>query len=104
MSDMRPSPIIPASAWIKNIASRIAVKARPAKIILFGSYAYGKSGPDSDIDILVVMDKPHSKTKRYDLVDKAIGDHVFPVDIIIRNQKEIEQRIKVKDGFFYGYN
>jgi len=91
---------VPASVWIKDMASRIAIKARPTKIILFGSYAYGKPGPDSDIDILVVLDKPQGKTKRYDLVDKAIGDHLYPLDILVRNQKELAQRIDLEDSFF----
>ncbi len=92
--------LMPASVWIKYLAGRIAVKARPEKIILFGSYARGKPGPDSDIDILVVLDKPQEKTRRYDLVDKAVGDHLYPLDILVRNQKELAQRISLKDSFF----
>lgn len=92
--------LMPASVWIKYLAGRIAIKARPEKIILFGSYAHGKPGPDSDIDILVVLDKPQEKTRRYDLVDKAVGDHLYPLDILVRNQKELAQRISLKDSFF----
>ena len=92
--------LMPASDWIKYLADRIAIKAKPEKIILFGSYAHGKPGPDSDIDILVVLDKPPGKIKRCDLVNKAIGDHLYPLDILIRNQKELAQRISLKDSFF----
>ncbi len=27
---------------------------QPEKIILFGSYAYGRPGPESDLDLLVI--------------------------------------------------
>lgn len=91
---------IPVSVWIKDLASRIAKKTKPAKIILFGSYAHGRPGPDSDIDILVVLDKPQGKTEKYDLVDKAVGDHLYPLDILVRNQKELARRISLKDSFF----
>jgi len=28
----------------------------PEKVIMFGSYAHGEAGPDSDIDLIVVLD------------------------------------------------
>jgi len=40
---------------IQTLASKIARQFRPQKIILFGSYAEGKAGPDSDVDLLVIM-------------------------------------------------
>lgn len=40
---------------IRRLARQIAEKFRPQRIILFGSFAYGEPGPDSDVDILVVM-------------------------------------------------
>src|SRR5713226_3123762 len=42
-------------AAIRKLAQEIAEKFRPEKIILFGSYAYGKPHRDSDVVILVVM-------------------------------------------------
>jgi predicted nucleotidyltransferase len=41
-------------AVIRNYLREIAEQFRPEKIILFGSYAYGKPHKDSDVDILVV--------------------------------------------------
>ena len=39
---------------IKKIAEKIAKEYKPEKIILFGSYAWGKPGPNSDVDLFVV--------------------------------------------------
>ncbi len=43
---------------IAEIVRRIAVQFHPHKIILFGSYAYGQPRPDSDVDLMVIMDTP----------------------------------------------
>lgn len=48
---------IPQKA-IDDIIRQIAEKFRPEKIILFGSYAHGDPRPESDVDLLVVMETP----------------------------------------------
>jgi predicted nucleotidyltransferase len=40
---------------IRKFAHQIAKQFQPNKIILFGSYVYGKPNGDSDADILVIM-------------------------------------------------
>ncbi len=41
---------------IRELISQIASQFKPRQIILFGSYAYGKPSPESDVDLLVIMD------------------------------------------------
>ena len=43
------------SKKIDELVQRIVEEVRPLRIILFGSASRGKIGPDSDIDLLVVM-------------------------------------------------
>ena len=40
---------------IDDMVRRIAERFQPEKVILFGSYARGTAGPDSDVDLLVIM-------------------------------------------------
>ena len=40
---------------IKEVIDRIVKNINPEKIILFGSYASGNPGEDSDLDILVII-------------------------------------------------
>lgn len=40
---------------IYELCDRIVQEFHPERIILFGSYAYGKPSEDSDIDILVIL-------------------------------------------------
>jgi predicted nucleotidyltransferase len=42
-------------ADIEQLAGKIAREFHPEKIILFGSHARGTAGPDSDVDLLVVV-------------------------------------------------
>jgi predicted nucleotidyltransferase len=48
---------IPQKA-IDQVVEQIVEKFKPQKIILFGSYARGNPRPESDVDLLVVMDTP----------------------------------------------
>ncbi len=51
-----------AERIIKVMADRIVKKFNPEKVILFGSFARGTAGPDSDADFLVIM--PVQGTRR----------------------------------------
>jgi predicted nucleotidyltransferase len=59
-----PSPDIPLAA-IRRFARQIAERFHPDRIILFGSYAYGRPHNESDVDLLVIM-------PAYDVVAQAI--------------------------------
>ncbi len=43
------------SEHINKIIDRIVNAVHPERIILFGSAVRGEMGPDSDVDVLVVM-------------------------------------------------
>src|SRR5205823_4188290 len=47
------SPNIPMAA-IRRFAHQIGLRFKPDKIILFGSYAYGRPREESDVDLLVI--------------------------------------------------
>lgn len=96
----RTTPGRPAQRWLGQAVKRIASRVKPKKIILFGSYAHGRPRPDSDVDLLVILNKPFDRFRRYELVDKAIGDHRWPIDILVRNPKEVDYRLRIKDSFF----
>ncbi len=49
---------------IEAIVRAIAEKFSPEKIVLFGSYASGRPTPDSDLDLLVIMQTDLPRHKR----------------------------------------
>src|SRR5438105_9774805 len=82
---------------IRKFARDVAKKFHPDKIILFGSYAYGKPHADSDVDILVVMPCRNQ-------IDQACRislafDPPFPLDIIVRKPYTMNWRLKEGDSF-----
>ena len=68
-------------------------------MILFGSYAYGAPTPDSDVDLLVILDTDASATERYLAVSRSLYPRPFPVDIIVKTPGEIERALRVGDFF-----
>ena len=78
-----------------NILSDVLIKGINAKeIYLFGSYASGTAGIDSDIDILAIADL--KGVRRTDILKKArkllIGKITHPVDVLISDIKEFNVR------------
>lgn len=85
---------------IQAVADKIAKEFQPEKIILFGSYAWGKPGPNSDVDVLVIKDTPKKRWEReYELRSKLIGNHFPPLDVLIYTPTELENRKTIGDLF-----
>lgn len=84
-------PAVTASA-IPVIVERIVERFDPLKIILFGSFARGEGGRDSDIDLLVVL--PEVEDKRRAMLDvfRSLADRKVPVDVIVTDPDEIARR------------
>src|SRR5689334_17468779 len=82
---------------INQIAQRIAREFSPRRITLFGSYAYGKATEDSAVDLLVLLEgrRVHDRGIQ---IRQAI-DIPFPVDLLVRSPREVEQRIAWGDCF-----
>lgn len=80
----------PVSKTLPLAVKRIAETLDPDKIILFGSYAYGNPTPDSDVDLLVVMDTTAKSADRSWSVSRLMIPRPFPVDILVRTPDEID--------------
>lgn len=86
---------------ILKAAQSIAQAVRPEKIILFGSYAYGKPTEDSDVDFLIVH-PARTRSKRMEIALKAswaLEPRPFPVDLLVRSADKIRERVKMGDFF-----
>ena len=83
---------------IKQYVTQIADEFSPQKVILFGSYAYGKPTTDSDVDLLVIMDK-NKQMERPSLEVRNRLKPPFPLDLIVKSPKHIRKRLKMRDYF-----
>ena len=68
---------------------RLVTKARPTKVILFGSYAEGRATEESDLDLLVIEREVPSKLKEMVRLREAVGSIGLPVDIIVCSEQEL---------------
>jgi predicted nucleotidyltransferase len=85
-------------AYIRKLCKRIAEAYKPEKIILFGSHAYGKPTPESDVDLLVVMDFEGRPIEQSIKISNELGI-VTPVDLLVRTPHEVDWRVKDGDMF-----
>lgn len=86
---------------ITEIVDRILKGYKPKKVILFGSYAYGEPTEDSDIDLLIIKNTDKRPIDRWVEVKRLLRDITrnVPVAPLVYTEKEIEQRIAIKDFF-----
>jgi len=84
--------------YIRKICARIAKAYQPEKIILFGSHAYGKPTPESDVDLLIVMNfegRPIEQTLK---IHREL-EIVTPVDLLVRTPEDVKKRVAEGDMF-----
>ncbi len=88
---------IPQQA-IDSAVRQIIEQFDPQRIILFGSYAYGRPRPESDVDLLVVMDTSLKESEQAARICQAIEYH-FGLDLIVRTPTKLSQRLALGDPF-----
>ncbi len=82
-------------AWASRVADRIVERCDASRIVLYGSVARGDDGPDSDIDLLVVMPilgRRHDTSVR---ILNELRDLPVPVDIIVVDPAHLDEEASV---------
>lgn len=101
-TNMNPTGFPPVAQTLPQAIERIVAALKPEKIILFGSYADGNPTHDSDVDLLVIMETKKKRANRYLAVSSLLHPRQFPVDIIVKTPKEVEEALKGgKDNSFF---
>jgi predicted nucleotidyltransferase len=77
---------------IDRMVKRIVRRFHPEKVILFGSHARGDAGPDSDVDLLVVMPVEGSIVELRLDIREALHSIPLPVDIIVTTPEDFAWR------------
>ncbi len=65
--------------------------ASPVRIVLFGSAARDEMGPDSDLDILVVVPAGVHRRKTAQKIYRRLIDIGFAIDIVVVTEEDIER-------------
>src|SRR5947209_17680653 len=83
-------PAIPEA--IHEMARRLVREFHPERIILFGSYARGTAGPDSDADLLVVMRVDGSRRRQAVEMERVLDGIGLPKDLMLATPEEAERK------------
>lgn len=84
---------------LREIRARIVDAVKPERIILFGSYAYGKPKDESDLDILVIMNSELPRYRRSISIYRCLAGLLIPKDILVYTPEEIEEWSEVPQAF-----
>ncbi|MBI3537908.1 MAG: nucleotidyltransferase domain-containing protein [Chloroflexi bacterium] len=84
---------------IKGIVKKLRDQYAPEKIILFGSYAYGKPRRDSDIDLLIVKNTSERFIDRWVTVRRILSDSklLIGLDTLVVTPDELSERLAAGD-------
>lgn len=76
------------SVTLERIVQVATTLSKVERIILFGSYASGSPTEDSDLDLLIVLEKGVSKLEEYLKIRRALKDIGIPLDILVLTDEE----------------
>ncbi len=84
---------------MQEIVRRIVSKAKPQRVILFGSRARGDAHPHSDLDLLVVTEDARPRAVRASELYGVLSDIPIPMDILVYQPAEITEWSNVPQAF-----
>jgi predicted nucleotidyltransferase len=84
------SPVDPDEGQLEDLIRQIAEAVHPLRIILFGSAARGEMGPDSDVDLLVVMPEGTHRGHTEEQIYVAVRGIRLPFDVIVATPSDLE--------------
>ena len=87
---------------IRSMVERLRETYLPEKIILYGSYAYGRPGKESDIDLLIIKKTSERPIDRRIAVRRIVSDirKKIPFSPLVVTPEELLRRLKIGDDFF----
>lgn len=80
---------------------RLAERFHPRQIILFGSWARGGQTPDSDVDLLVVVDRVADRRALRIAMRQAVNGMGLCKDIVLVSAEEFENKRNVPGSIVY---
>jgi predicted nucleotidyltransferase len=76
---------------LDELVRRIVGNVHPRRIILFGSAARGQMGPDSDLDVLVVMPDGTHRRNTSSVIYQGLRRFGYPIDVVVATEGDLAQ-------------
>ncbi len=88
--------------WVPEIVDALVARSAPERVILFGSVARGDDGPDSDIDLMVVLPSLDYSTRRdVEATLRRSIPKLVPVQVFVTDTRECGRRRDVIGSMHY---
>lgn len=91
----------PVRELTDGLVQEIARRFRPNRIILFGSFAYGKPHRDSDLDLLIVTDPSPSRAEALRFARELSEQSPLPLQTVFMPSQAFEETKDVVGGLAY---
>jgi uncharacterized protein len=79
-----------SASKLEELVRRIVEAVDPLRIIMFGSAAREEMGPDSDLDVLVVMPEGTNRSETAGFLYTRMLGMMVPVDILVATEADLE--------------
>ena len=76
---------------IDELVRRIVEAVHPRRVILFGSAARGEMGPNSDLDVLVIMPDGTHRRQTAQEVYRRLWGFGFAKDIVVVTESDVRE-------------
>ena len=85
---------------LAEIVHRLVATLHPDRIYLFGSRARGDAGPDSDYDLLILVDRPSEPLYWLSQTGfRALRGIPAAVDVVVWDRETFDSRVHLKASF-----
>jgi uncharacterized protein len=76
---------------LAEVVRRIVRVAAPERIVLFGSAARGETGPDSDLDLLVIKPGRYHRGRLTDAIYRSLIGVGQAVDVVVVTPEDVDR-------------
>jgi len=81
-----------ADEAIQVMVERVVERFDPLRVVLFGSYARGNASADSDVDLLIVLERVEDKRRAAIEVRRVLADLPICKDVLVTTPDELARR------------
>lgn len=82
---------VPRQDVLDEIIRRVSRVVHPQRVVLFGSAVRDQMGPDSDLDLLVIVRGPVHRRALAQEIYRNLHGIPLPVDVVVATEQDIEQ-------------
>ncbi len=87
---MTMSPILKQEI-LDDLVQRVVQAVHPRRIILFGTAATGRMGPDSDLDLLVIMPDGVHRRRTAQAIYRSLTGLGMAKDIVVVTESDVRE-------------